>query len=91
MALLLDRTRRAGRFLEWKVRIFAAGAVLGLAGILLDEFWLRVAAILVLASGIVLRFLPGGTASGDADLRDEEDEEDENGEEGGDPEVPRPT
>ena len=32
-----DRGRRAGRFLEWKVRIFAAGAVLGLAGIFLDE------------------------------------------------------
>ena len=58
MSLLLDRRRRAGRFLEWKVRIFATGAVLGLAGIFLDEEWLRIAAIAVLAAGVLLRFLP---------------------------------
>lgn len=60
MALFLDRGRRAGRYLEWKVRIFAAGAVLGLAGIFLDEAWMRFGAIGVLAAGMLLRFLPGG-------------------------------
>jgi hypothetical protein len=79
MALLLDRKRRAGRYLEWKVRIFAAGAVLGLAGILLDEAWLRIAAILVLAVGVVLRVLPGGTGrpQTDGDPADREAEEEE--------------
>ncbi len=70
MSLLLDRRRRAGRWLEWKVRIFATGAVLGLAGIFLDEAWLRIAAIVVLASGIVLRLVPGGVR------RDGEDDAD---------------
>jgi len=59
VSFLLDRRRHAGRFLEWKVRIFAAGAVLGLAGIFLDEEWLRIGAIVVLAAGVLLRFLPG--------------------------------
>ena len=69
MSLLLDRRRRAGRWLEWKVRIFATGAVLGLAGIFLDEAWLRIAAIAVLATGILLRFLPGGKRDGDEEDR----------------------
>jgi hypothetical protein len=59
VSLLLDRHRRAGRFLEWKVRIFATGAVLGLAGIFLDEELLRIGAIVVLTAGVLLRFLPG--------------------------------
>ncbi len=75
MSLFLDRNRRAGPYLEWKVRIFAAGAVLGLAGILMDEAWLRMAAIVVLAGGILLRFLPDGTA--DATGKYEEDDDDE--------------
>jgi hypothetical protein len=65
MSLLLDRRRRAGRFLEWKVRIFATGAVLGLAGIFLDEEWLRIGAIVVLAAGALLRFLPGAKPPAD--------------------------
>jgi len=81
MALLLDRRRRAGRYLAWKVRIFAAGAVLGLAGILLDEAWLRVTAIVVLALGVLLRLLPGGAAGAEPEEEpagveaDEDDEE----------------
>jgi hypothetical protein len=58
--LHLDRSRRAGRFLAWKVRIFAAGAVLALAGIYLDDRWLTGGALVILLSGLVLRFLPGG-------------------------------
>lgn len=54
-----DRSRRrAGPWLEWKVRIFVTGAVLGLAGIYLDERWMVGAAIVVLLLGMGLRFLP---------------------------------
>jgi hypothetical protein len=56
----LDRSRRAGRFLAWKIRIFSAGAVLALAGIYLDDRRLTGGAIIILVSGAVLRFLPGG-------------------------------
>jgi hypothetical protein len=55
-----DRTRRAGPWLEWKVRIFVTGAVLGLAGIFLDERGLVVAALVVLALGVGIGLLPGG-------------------------------
>jgi hypothetical protein len=77
MSLLLDRNRRAGRYLEWKVRIFAAGAVLGLAGIFLDSAWMRLGAIVVLASGMMLRFLPGGrTRTAGPEEDDEQDADD---------------
>jgi len=72
MSLLLDRRRRAGRFLEWKVRVFATGAVLGLAGIFLDEEWMRISAIVVLAAGMLLRFLPGAKPP-DEDAEDLDD------------------
>lgn len=62
--LRLDRSRRAGRFLAWKVRIFSAGAVLALAGIYLDDRRLTGVAIIVLVGGVVLRFLPGGREAG---------------------------
>lgn len=57
--LRLDRRKRAGAFLEWKVRLFVAGAVLGMAGIFLGEAWLTGGAIAVLTGGALLRFLPG--------------------------------
>lgn len=65
MVLRLDRSRRAGPHLEWKVRLFLVGAVLGLAGIFLDERWLTGAAIVVLAGGALLRFRGGEAASRD--------------------------
>lgn len=54
--LRLDRDRRAGPWLEWKVRLFTVGAVLALAGIYLEESWMVYAAIAVLAAGVGLRF-----------------------------------
>lgn len=54
-----DRNDRQGdRFLEWKVRLFAVGATLGLTGIFLDVRPLVWLAIAVLAAGFALRFLP---------------------------------
>ncbi|GMV04209.1 MAG: hypothetical protein AMXMBFR53_04900 [Gemmatimonadota bacterium] len=65
MGLRLDRSKRAGPLLAWKVRLFAVGAALGLAGIFLDERWLSGVAIAVLASGALLRFLPGARSTED--------------------------
>jgi len=60
--VFLDRKRRAGPHLEWKVRLFAVAAVLGLAGIYLNERWLTGAAIVLLFAGLLLRFLPDARA-----------------------------
>lgn len=54
-----DRTRaRHDPYLDWKVGIFSAGAVLAMAGIYLGERWMTGAAIVVLLAGLLLRFAP---------------------------------
>ena len=58
MSLFLDRSKQAGRYLEWKVRIFAVGATLALGGMYLGQRWLVGLAILILAAAMALRFLP---------------------------------
>lgn len=58
MAFFLRGRRRAGRFLEWKVRLFGAGAALAVAGMALENRWIVGAAIVVLVAGFLLRFLP---------------------------------
>ena len=59
------RTGRASRWMEWKVRLFVTGAVLGLAGMFLDQKALVWAALGVLAIGVGMRLLPEG---GDDDV-----------------------
>ncbi|HSG09978.1 MAG TPA: hypothetical protein VLA36_16580 [Longimicrobiales bacterium] len=56
----LDRSRRAGPLLEWKVRIFVVAAVLGLAGMVVEESWMTGAAILVLLAGVLVSFKRDG-------------------------------
>jgi hypothetical protein len=68
--VFLDRRRRAGPYLEWKVRLFVVAAVLGLAGIYMEERWLTGAAIALLLVGLALRFLP----TREEDESEEEDE-----------------
>ena len=63
--VFLDRARRAGPYLEWKVRLFAVAAVLGLVGIYLNERWLTGTAIVLLFAGLLLRFLPTGRVGAD--------------------------
>ncbi len=58
--MFFDRSRRAGRYLEWKVRLFTLGAVLAVVGMATGQTWMTWAAIGVLVTGMVLRFLPGG-------------------------------
>ena len=78
---LSDRRRREDRFLEWKVRLFSVSAVLGLAGIYLDERWMTGGAIVVLCGAVFLRFLPGG---GRGSLYGDDDELEEDAAEGED-------
>lgn len=49
-----------GAHLGLRVALFAAGATLGLAGIRLEERWLTGAAIVVLAAGALVQWVPGG-------------------------------
>lgn len=71
--MLLDRKRRAGRYLLWTVRIFSVGAVLGVAGMYLEERWMTWAAIFVLFCGLLVRFLPGARPDEGLETPDEED------------------
>lgn len=66
--MFFDRSRRAGRYLEWKVRLFTLGAVLAVVGMALNQNWMTWGAIGVLVAGMMLRFLPSremGEAEGD--------------------------
>jgi len=73
--VFLDRARRAGPYLAWKVRLFAVAAVLGLAGIYLNERWLTGTAIVLLFAGLLLRFLPTGGVDADEEADGEPDED----------------
>jgi hypothetical protein len=63
--MLLDRGRRAGKHLEWKVRLFGVAAVVGLGGIYLESRWVSGVAIVVLAGALALRLLPGDADPGE--------------------------
>lgn len=84
--MLLDRSRRSDRYLEWKVRAFSVGAVLGLAGIYFNDRWMTGVAIGVLALGMLMRLLPDARAGEADELEDEGDEGAD--EDDGDPEGP---
>ncbi|MDP2955665.1 MAG: hypothetical protein Q8N53_04530 [Longimicrobiales bacterium] len=58
------------------MRLFSAGGVLGVAGILLDQRWLTGLAIVVLGAGVLVRFLPGGTPPEGRQDPEEQDPED---------------
>ena len=59
--MFLDRSRKAGRYLEWKVRLFTLGAVLAVVGMAVNQRWMTWVAIVFLLAGLVLRFLPDGS------------------------------
>jgi hypothetical protein len=40
--------------LEWRIGAFCLGAIFGLAGIFLDNFWLVTAALIALLVGVVI-------------------------------------
>ena len=55
-----SRSRRAENeaYVAWKVRLFALGAALAIAGMALTVRWLVWAGIAALAAGMALRLLP---------------------------------
>ncbi len=66
--VLLSAVRRLGRgaaSVQWRLRAFVIGAVLGLAGIFLDVSWLLAAALIVLFGATALRWLPSDEADSD--------------------------
>ena len=73
-----DRRRRAGPLLEWKVRLFVLAAVLGLAGIYLDQRRLTGGAIGVLLVGVLFRLLPKA-ARHDGDVSDQTVDDEDTG------------
>ena len=61
-------------YLEWRIRIFGAGAILAMVGIFTAQGWLIDVAIGVLLIGFAMRFLKGrrGPVS-DGDVSEEND------------------
>lgn len=75
--MFIGRRRRAGRYLEWKVGLFSLAAVLTLIGMYLEARWMTGLAIAVLASAMLLRFLPGGRELDEFEEGDEDDDHDD--------------
>jgi hypothetical protein len=56
--MLIDRRKgRPVRHLEWRIRLFGAGAIMAVVGIATEQSWLVNVAIAVLAVGVLLRFV----------------------------------
>ena len=72
MSPFLDRSKRAGRWLEWKVRLFAVAAVLAMCGIYFEERWMTLLALVVLLGTMSFRFLGERDSAGDAEKEDAE-------------------
>jgi hypothetical protein len=64
------RKRSPDPHLDWKVRLFGLGALLALIGIALESSVFISAAVAVLLSGVLLRFLP--SAAGNASPSEED-------------------
>ena len=72
--VFLTRSRqRSLTHLEWRVRLFGAGALLALVGISLQLSWLIYTAIAVLVAGVALRFLEGSPPDDDDSNAHEEE------------------
>ena len=54
--MFVTRTEPKLAHLEWRVRLFGAGAILAMVGIFADQAWLVDVAIAVLLIGFGLRF-----------------------------------
>jgi uncharacterized membrane protein len=70
----VDRSRdRPVRYLEWRARLLGIGAVVALAGMMLEKAWMVNGAIGILLVTLALRFI--GRAERDENLEDLEDDE----------------
>jgi hypothetical protein len=61
MVFLPSHSQTPGRHLEWRLRLFTIGALLGVGGMIMDERWLVWLAMAVLAVAFAVRFLPGSS------------------------------
>jgi hypothetical protein len=69
--IFLDRAKReAGPHLEWRVRLFWAGALLALVGIYWEIGPVIWAAITLLFVGVFLRFVPDGARGRGAEVEE---------------------
>ncbi len=69
--------KRSLKHLEWRVRLFGAGALLALVGISVQLSWLIYTAIAMLVAGVALRFLEGPPPdAGDSNAHEEESGDD---------------
>jgi hypothetical protein len=60
-----DRSpEREVKYLEWRVRIFSVGAVIAVFGLYYDNAWIIWAALAVLLTGFLVRFMPQGGGEG---------------------------
>jgi hypothetical protein len=70
----MDRKPRSRRFLVWKTRIFAVGAVIALVGMYLNNPYVTGAALVLLLVGVALRLVPerkvspGESEPGESDI-----------------------
>jgi len=61
----MRRSRGSTRHLEWRIRLFGAGAILAVVGMAADAGWMVNLAIGVLVIGVMLRFLPSADRTED--------------------------
>lgn len=90
MFFLTRSRKRSLKYLEWRVRLFGAGALLALVGLAVQLSWLIYAAIVVLIGGVALRFLEEPTEETPEEGSDPDPHEEESESEGrreGDPET----
>lgn len=66
-----------GPFLEWRVRLMGAGAIVALIGFWAEANWLVNVAIVLLFVGFMLRFAGGRETDPDEGLDDEDGHEPE--------------
>ena len=72
--MFVSRRRGPGSHLEWRIRIFGVGAILGIAGMIAEMRWMIWIALGVLMVGFLLRFLPGGDETGGDDAGKDDSE-----------------
>jgi len=73
MPFIDRRPRGPGRFLQWKLRLMAVGAVLLLVGMARNLDLLVILSIVVLAAAFLLRFFEREAPQTAADEEDEDD------------------
>jgi hypothetical protein len=72
--MFVGRRRGSQAHLEWRIRIFGVGAILGIAGMIAEMRWMIWIALGVLMVGFLLRFLPGSDETGGDDAGSDDSE-----------------